>query len=66
MAEDSIVLTLTSIKDRLPGLNLYKHLYSKGTGLDELMETAIVKAYYTFIQFCIAATKFYRSSGFRR
>ena len=63
--EDSLVSAITAIKDRLPGLNSYQHIYSSSHELDVNLQKNIVLAYQGFIDFCIEASKYYSGSGLR-
>ncbi|KAJ5928276.1 hypothetical protein N7466_007232 [Penicillium verhagenii] len=65
-AENLISRTLLEIKDRVPGLNLYRHIYSDEHELDQGLQSKIVDAYDCFMGFCIEATKYYTKRGFRR
>lgn len=61
--EDRISATLKSIQDRLPGLDLYRRIYAENQDLDGRLTSAIVEAYDSFVEFCIAALDFYTKSG---
>lgn len=54
---------MSATKDRLPGLKLYQHIYNENHDLDISLQTKIVSAYQIFIDFCIMATKYYKSGG---
>ncbi|KAJ5902308.1 hypothetical protein N7495_002836 [Penicillium taxi] len=64
--ENLISRTLLEIRDRVPGLNLYRHIYSDEHELDQGLQSKIVGAYDCFMTFCIEATKYYTKGGFRR
>ncbi|RYO75236.1 hypothetical protein DL762_010104 [Monosporascus cannonballus] len=64
--EDQIKSTFLDIHDRLPGVNIYQHIYNENDELDQLLQSKIVDAYDSFIGFCIAALDFYACGGFRR
>ncbi|KAJ5817754.1 hypothetical protein N7447_007762 [Penicillium robsamsonii] len=64
--ESLISNTLLEIRDRIPGLNLYRHIYSEDHDLDRALQSKIVEAYDRFISFCIEATKYYMKRGIRR
>lgn len=63
--EERLASTIAAIKDRLPGLKLYQHIYNDNHELDVSLQAKIVLAYQNFIDFCIAATKYYKSRGHR-
>lgn len=64
--EERLASTISAIKDRLPGLKLYQHIYNDDHELDMRLQDRIVSAYQGFIEFCIAATKYYKSGGRRK
>ena len=64
--ETSLASTISGIRDRLPGLNLYRHIYNDNHELDMKLQTRIVSAYRSFIEFCIEASKYYKRSGSRK
>ncbi|EXJ70040.1 uncharacterized protein A1O5_07113 [Cladophialophora psammophila CBS 110553] len=64
--ETSLASAISEINDRLPGLNLYRHIYNDNHELDIKLQGRIVAAYEIFIEFCIEATQYYKRSGFRR
>ncbi|KAJ6443245.1 LIM domain-containing protein [Purpureocillium lavendulum] len=61
--ESDINATLLHIQDRLPGVRMYQHIYSDDGELDQLLQSKIVDAYETFMDFCIAAINFYTPAG---
>ncbi len=61
--EESLASAISAIKDRLPGLDLYQHIYNEDHPLDNALQARIVSAYQGFIDVCIAATKYYKSGG---
>lgn len=64
--QNRLSLTMAAIRDRIPGLSLYRHIYNDTDELNQLLQSKIVAAYNTFISFCIEASEFYRENGFRR
>lgn len=64
--EQSLASAIFAIKDRLPGLNLYQHIYNDNHELDMRLQARIVSAYHGFIGFCIEASKYYKGGGPRR
>ncbi|KAH0840518.1 hypothetical protein FOPE_05769 [Fonsecaea pedrosoi] len=64
--EASLASAIAEITDRLPGLNLYKHIYNDNHELDIMLQGRIVSAYEIFIEFCIQATQYYKRKGLRR
>ncbi|GAB1313181.1 hypothetical protein MFIFM68171_03391 [Madurella fahalii] len=64
--EGQVVSTLADIKDRLPGVRMYQHIYNADDELDQQLQTKIVDAYDSFIDFCIAASDFYTCGSLRR
>lgn len=64
--EESLASAISAIKDRLPGLNLYQHIYHENHELDIKLQAQIVSAYEGFIKFCIEASKYYKGGGPRK
>ncbi|KAF6802116.1 hypothetical protein CSOJ01_11809 [Colletotrichum sojae] len=64
--EEQITITFSNIKDRLPGIKVYQHIYADDHELDRELQTKIVEAYDSFIGFCMKAFEFYTRGGFRR
>ncbi|KAJ5776440.1 uncharacterized protein N7511_001451 [Penicillium nucicola] len=64
--EATLASTLKSIRDRLPGIEMYRRIYDEDHSLDKIFQGKLVLAYTEFIDFCIAATKYYMGSGFKR
>ncbi|KAL7902142.1 hypothetical protein HDV63DRAFT_360870 [Trichoderma sp. SZMC 28014] len=64
--EASIFDTLIQIKDRTAGLEVYRHIYADNHKLDQQLQSKIVQAYESFMNFCIAATRYYSSGRMRR
>lgn len=64
--EESLASAISGIRDRLPGLNLYQHIYNESHELDMRLQAQIVSAYQGFVEFCIEASKYYKGSGPRR
>jgi hypothetical protein len=64
--ESALSDALIAINDRLPGLELYRHIYNEKHELDMRLQSRIVSAYELFIDFCIETTKYYKRSGSRR
>ena len=61
--EESLASAISAIQDRLPGLNLYQHIYTENHELDMRLQAQIVSAYQGFIEFCIEASKYYKGGG---
>ena len=62
--EKSLELTISSIRDRLPGLKLFQTIYDdENDELDMALQSLIVSAYQGFMEFCIGATRYYKSGG---
>ena len=61
--EKRLESVISVIKDRLPGLKLYQHIYNENHELDISLQAKIVSAYQNFIGFCIVATKYYKNGG---
>ena len=61
--EVGLASTISDIRDRLPGLDLYRHIYNDDHPLDDALQSLIVSAYEGFIEFSIAATKYYKLGG---
>ncbi|KAF5229969.1 hypothetical protein FAUST_10061 [Fusarium austroamericanum] len=57
--EENIETTLRAIKDRLPGLSMYRHIYNDNHELDQLVQSHIVETYTSFMDYCIEALEFY-------
>ncbi|KAK7752176.1 hypothetical protein SLS62_005920 [Diatrype stigma] len=51
------------LRGRLPGLELYKRIYSSKGNLELAMQVKIAESYKAFIHFCVQATMFYNKSG---
>jgi len=64
--EQRLESTLSAIRDRLPGLAMYQHIYNDNHELDIMLQGRIVLAYQAFVKFCIAAIKYYKGSGIRK
>ncbi|EXJ82359.1 hypothetical protein A1O3_06172 [Capronia epimyces CBS 606.96] len=64
--ESSLTDAIIEINDRLPGLDLYRHIYNDRHELDIRLQGRIVAAYQMFIEFCIGATQYYKRAGVRR
>ena len=64
--EECLASAIVAIKDRLPGLKMYHHIYNENHELDKQLQTRIVSAYQGFIEFCIEASKYYKGSGPRK
>lgn len=64
--EKTLALTISEIRNRLPGIDLYRHIYDENHALDHTLQNQIVAAYQTFIDFCIVATKYYKARGARK
>lgn len=61
--EKSLESTILAIQDRLPGLRLFQNIYNDDDDLDIVLQSRIVSAYQTFMDFCIRATKYYKGGG---
>lgn len=57
--ETQIADTLEQIRDRLAGFEVYRHIYNDNHELDRQLQYKIVRAYESFIGFCIVSTKYY-------
>ena len=64
--EKCLASAISSIEDRLPGLNLYQHIYNDSHELDMRLQARIVSAYQGFIEFCIEASKYYKGGAPRK
>lgn len=64
--EEQITKTLSEIRDRLPGLEMYKDVYRADNELERMIQSKIVDAYESFIHFCIQATYFYTQTAWRK
>ncbi|KAL9105306.1 MAG: hypothetical protein Q9227_009501 [Pyrenula ochraceoflavens] len=64
--EERLNSTMISIQERLPGLRMYQHIYNDNHELDILLQERIVSTYCSFVDFSIAATKYYKKSRFHR
>ncbi|KAJ2982967.1 hypothetical protein NUW58_g6333 [Xylaria curta] len=64
--ENRICATLGSIRDRLPGIEMYQRIYRNNGETSERLRSTIISAYDCFIQFCIAAVKFYTMNSVAR
>ncbi|KAK3329967.1 hypothetical protein B0H66DRAFT_635071 [Apodospora peruviana] len=64
--ENKVLSTLLDIQDRLPGVKMYQHIYNDDHELDQQLQSKIVDAYNSFIDFCIVASHFYTGGSFRR
>lgn len=61
--EKLLASAIASIQDRLPGLKVYQNIYNEYDELDIVLQSRIVLAYQAFMEFCIVATKYYKSGG---
>lgn len=57
-----IISTLKAIQDRLPGIKMYRRIYDENHELDRQLQSSIVDAYASFVDFCLAALEFYTMS----
>ncbi|KAL4800786.1 hypothetical protein BDV19DRAFT_352147 [Aspergillus venezuelensis] len=64
--EQTLALTISEIRNRLPGVELYRHIYDENHALDHTLQAQIVATYQTFIDFCILATEYYKAGGLQR
>ncbi|OKL60821.1 hypothetical protein UA08_03413 [Talaromyces atroroseus] len=64
--EKNLASTIEAIRDRLPAMDLYKHIYDENHALDHEMQTRVIAAYETFMEFCISAIEYYKGSGIWR
>lgn len=64
--EKHLASAISAIRDRLPGLNLYQHIYNEKHELDTRIQAQIVLAYQGFIEFCMDASTYYKSGGPRK
>ncbi|KAL6714365.1 hypothetical protein ACLMJK_007788 [Lecanora helva] len=64
--EKNLASTIVSIRNRLPGLKLYEHIYNENQELDIALQSRIVSAYASFLDFCMMATRYYKTRGPRQ
>ncbi|KAH6697477.1 hypothetical protein F5X68DRAFT_226847 [Plectosphaerella plurivora] len=64
--EEQIITTFASIRDRLPGIRVYQHIYNDDHELDNNLQSKILDAYDSFLGFCMAAFDFYTRGSLRR
>ncbi|KAH8204870.1 hypothetical protein TruAng_000909 [Truncatella angustata] len=64
--ETRIRVTMTTIKDNMPSIQLYQQIYNDRHQLDKQLQTKILMAYEVMMRFCIETTNFYKMSGMRR
>ncbi|KAI0965836.1 hypothetical protein F4678DRAFT_451400 [Xylaria arbuscula] len=64
--ETQICATLGSIRDRLPGFDIYQQIYQDNGARHERLRSAIINAYGCFVRFCIATVKFYTMNSVSR
>lgn len=62
-SENQITATLLDIQNRLPGLKMYQHIQTENTGLDCHLQSKIIDAYQSFIDFCMEASVYYSQKG---
>ncbi|KAK8119829.1 uncharacterized protein PG998_004455 [Apiospora kogelbergensis] len=62
-SENQITATLLDIQNRLPGFQMYQHIQTENTGLDCHLQSKIIDAYQSFIDFCMEASVFYSQKG---
>lgn len=64
--EKSLGSTISSIRDRLPGLKLYQHIYNGNHELDIALQSQIALSYRAFMDFSMASVKYYKAGGRRK
>ncbi|KAL9004060.1 MAG: hypothetical protein Q9188_003095 [Gyalolechia gomerana] len=64
--EERLMSVISEIRDRLPGMKLFSHIYNEKHELDMKLQARIASAYQGFIEFCIEASKYYKGGGPRR
>ncbi|KAF5590035.1 hypothetical protein FPANT_6127 [Fusarium pseudoanthophilum] len=64
--EEELHPMLKDIHDRLPAMNMYQHIYNDEHELDHLLQSAVVDAYASFMDYCVAATEFYTQGSLYR
>jgi hypothetical protein len=64
---DSIVAsTMSNIRDRMPAVQWYQHLYNDENQLEHPLQTRLVVTYEKLMKFCMELTKFSSRSGLRQ
>ncbi|KAI9644988.1 hypothetical protein NHQ30_007023 [Ciborinia camelliae] len=58
--EQQFGTAISGIKDRLPGLQVYEHIYNDKKELDIKLQGQIATAYKNFIEYCMLATHYYK------
>lgn len=61
--DDIISSAITSVKDRLPGFQMYKAIYKDPNERNNRLGKAILLAYTGFIELATEATKYYLKTG---
>jgi hypothetical protein len=56
----------SKIRDRLPGLKMYKHIYNGNTDLEQKLQSKFVQAYAHFMNFLMTATRLYDGDSMRK
>ncbi|CAI6341352.1 unnamed protein product [Periconia digitata] len=64
--EDLINSTLLDIQNRLPGFRMYQNMHMGNTELEYELQSTIVGAYKTFIDFSLEVSRFYSQKGITR
>lgn len=62
--ERHLSTAIAGIKDRLPGFQMYRGIYNKGSPLEMDLRKKIVNVYAAFIDLSIEATEFYSDHGY--
>lgn len=62
-SENQITATLLDIQNRLPGFQMYQHIKTEDTPLDCHLQSKIIDAYQTFIDFCMVVSGYYSQRG---
>ncbi|KAM3072727.1 hypothetical protein ACMFMF_007060 [Clarireedia jacksonii] len=63
--EEQLGMTISAIKDRLPGLKVYQHIYNDKNELDDALQNQIAIAYDSFLEFFRWLTTLGPSNTFR-
>ncbi|KAK8115646.1 hypothetical protein PG984_012148 [Apiospora sp. TS-2023a] len=62
-SENRITATLLDIQNRLPGFQMYQHIQTENTELERHLQSKIIDAYQSFIDFCMEASGYYSQRG---
>ncbi|TLD28975.1 hypothetical protein PspLS_03327 [Pyricularia sp. CBS 133598] len=64
--EDQIRSTILDIRDRLPGFQMYQHVHTGDSALEQHLQSKIVASYKSFTEFSMEASRFYSQRGIVR